>query len=676
MRTLTLFGLIFLGVCHSAFADEFDNPTINIRDTYVVNDRGFSEDLYDSLDLFFSDQDANVIEARERIREARRQVLEGDVINDFSSEDNFNYFPGYAKIVQDPQEGILSKIMMIRQARWTVDVATFIFTRDEMGYLFLYELKEAIKRGVSVRMVVDSIGSIHPTHSELKALKSVPRGIKRDLRGRLLCDRDHLGNLITIGGKYQNCQHATVEIRIFASWFRPLQWVQGLAESIINLFDPDRIHEKDFRFSRRLHDKIMIVDSAVEPFAMAITGGRNISNSYYGLPEVTPATFEDIEVIVKNNIGAPLVTPCWTLPFCHRDPNYSQNRDPNIINASNSKRLGSLMLSHFDKIFYKQGNRELTPWFDYQGQIERMNAAYANQLVDNQEVVSKFERMQEESYLFNGFHQVELDFVHELQNFSRGVTPMHSTYDPDNPQVLGNANSINDHYRALMAKAQKSIKIVSPYFWYPEDERTFMKNWLNQSPNRTVEIISNSVLTTDNPFTQAVVDYEIGPSLHRFLRSMWCNPLNPNTGERDVERCRNIYGVLPPEIHNRGTAAVYAFGRNDSAELSTNVDYDKAKFYGKLHSKYFIIDDTECWIGSHNFDPRSRYHDTEVGFIMHGRSFCQALDREFQILKQRSYIWGSRKWMRLRNHPDLKPKARRLRWIYNALEALGLKFLV
>jgi phosphatidylserine/phosphatidylglycerophosphate/cardiolipin synthase-like enzyme len=81
--------------------------------------------------------------------------------------------PALVKHVEDPQEGLLAKLMMIRQAQYTLDLTYYIFKNDNSGYALLNELKSAVKRGVNIRFMVDSLGSInlrHPTHSELKAL--------------------------------------------------------------------------------------------------------------------------------------------------------------------------------------------------------------------------------------------------------------------------------------------------------------------------------------------------------------------------------------------------------------------------------------------------------------------------------------------------------------------------
>ncbi len=55
--------------------------------------------------------------------------------------------------------------------------------------------------------------------------------------------------------------------------------------------------------NRRSHDKLLVLDGAFPGKAMVITGGRNISLSYYGLKadgSTDPDTFRDLKILVKS----------------------------------------------------------------------------------------------------------------------------------------------------------------------------------------------------------------------------------------------------------------------------------------------------------------------------------------------------------------------------------------
>lgn len=75
---------------------------------------------------------------------------------------------------------------MIENAEHTIDLVYYIFKRDVAGYAVLGALCNAVKRGVDVRIMVDSVGSLHGHHNELKALEtcSAEAGYLRDEFGQ------------------------------------------------------------------------------------------------------------------------------------------------------------------------------------------------------------------------------------------------------------------------------------------------------------------------------------------------------------------------------------------------------------------------------------------------------------------------------------------------------------
>lgn len=68
-------------------------------------------------------------------------------------------------------QSIADKIYLIENAKYTVDLTYYIFSTDIVGEAVLGALCNAVKRGVDVRIMVDSLGSFSFVHSELKGLK-------------------------------------------------------------------------------------------------------------------------------------------------------------------------------------------------------------------------------------------------------------------------------------------------------------------------------------------------------------------------------------------------------------------------------------------------------------------------------------------------------------------------
>jgi putative cardiolipin synthase len=137
-------------------------------------------------------------------------------------------------LLEGGQDALLARIHLIRAARESIAVQTFIFTEDDTGYVILNELLQAARRGVDVRVLLDQLYS--PADVQLLARLAQA--------------------------------HRNFELRLYNPTFGeahtdPVQFVAG----IVCCF---------FRFNQRMHNKLLLVDDAV-----GITGGRNYQNRYF-----------------------------------------------------------------------------------------------------------------------------------------------------------------------------------------------------------------------------------------------------------------------------------------------------------------------------------------------------------------------------------------------------------
>ena len=208
----------------------------------------------------------------------------------------------YVGIVDSGQDSLLGRINLIRSARSSIDIQTFIFGEDDAGFLSLNELIAAARRGVRVRLIVDQLNA--PTDLAL------------------------LANLSTV--------HANFQMRLYNPTFgRARTSAAGYVASILCCFH---------RFNQRMHNKLMVVDGRV-----AFTGGRNISdpyfdwnpdfdfldrdailagpevdkmerefNQFWSSPRSVPlARLKDVASVLLANQGAPKITP---IEQQHRSP--------------------------------------------------------------------------------------------------------------------------------------------------------------------------------------------------------------------------------------------------------------------------------------------------------------------------------------------------------------------
>ena len=132
----------------------------------------------------------------------------------------------------------------------SIDVQYYIWHDDLTGRLLAAELMRAAERGVRVRVLVDDI----------------------DARAK--------HDLFRVAD-----QHPNVEVRIFNPFYSRYGAV-GFAGEWLTRAD---------RLNRRMHNKAWIVDSRV-----AIVGGRNIGDEYFGASE--HSNFNDLDVVLVGSV--------------------------------------------------------------------------------------------------------------------------------------------------------------------------------------------------------------------------------------------------------------------------------------------------------------------------------------------------------------------------------------
>jgi putative cardiolipin synthase len=124
------------------------------------------------------------------------------------------------RILSDNQQAAQARVDLIQGARFEINAAYFAVNEDHLALAFLALLRDASRRGVEVRLLVD--------------------GLRNDIPGSVQA------YLISEG----------VEIREFHQ---------------VNVCRP-------FEINRRMHDKVLIVDACE-----MIVGGRNLGQCYFGL---------------------------------------------------------------------------------------------------------------------------------------------------------------------------------------------------------------------------------------------------------------------------------------------------------------------------------------------------------------------------------------------------------
>ncbi len=175
----------------------------------------------------------------------------------------------YARILDRGPDALLARIHLIRSARRSIDLQTYIFDEDDSAQLVLDELQAAAFRGVKVRLLLDQLSALRKVET-LAALASM---------------------------------HANFELRVYNP-----------------VLDRARLSMPMYavaaaccwgRLNRRMHNKLLLVDDLV-----GITGGRNYQDDYYDWDAAY--NFRDRDLLIMGPVAGEMATnfaAFWASPL-------------------------------------------------------------------------------------------------------------------------------------------------------------------------------------------------------------------------------------------------------------------------------------------------------------------------------------------------------------------------
>jgi len=459
--------------------------------------------------------------------------------------------------------------------------------------------------------MVDSVGSLHPTHNYLKSLIkcSESAGFMKNRSGQVTTTR------------------ARAQVVIF----------NALSKVFVSV-------------NRRSHDKIMVVDGHYSDKAFVMTGGRNISLDYYAMKKdgsIDPTAFKDLEIILKDG---------------------GNHRGEEVT-------VGAGAEVYFTVLYLNPGNKYLTAWSSHRTQAEKAQQALARlREFDN----FKRHYAEMDSYMVDDFLDTNVRLAHELANLqsTKVVENFAENLDSNPNSIVGLLTAIGKDVDTI-----KTVRIVSPYLFMPEyktsagevihDGKDELDAWLAADPERRIEVVTNSVLTSDNFLAQSIIDIDMAPRmlLTDELRVIWEGDTWEGETNPDV-----VESAEWKELIANPRVKIYQLGKLDSELLGGDT------YYGKLHAK-FILTDAVGFVGTTNLDYRSRLYNNEMGYFLSGEEVKDELLDIFEGLKQDSYLWGSPEWLEMRDKlrrtgSSKGGRAHRQRKTYDSLRNSGLKWQI
>jgi putative cardiolipin synthase len=466
----------------------------NLNNT--VTDRSISsvEDCRTILDRFLPQ--SHRYEAKQTIKDniselnhfaMTKEMKEMDSKVELESTQLFNTFSkeakdlaniGKFKTLVDPQESLMARVMLIRNAKKTIDLTYYIFQDSDTSKILLNELRVALRRGVNVRLMIDGSGSIKASTNFFREIQVLTHTLGGDIF-------DDAGNAI---GK---AKFEAVDINpVFNVRANVKEWYHKVVSLITGKSPP----VDDFSIFHRSHDKILLVDAHSPEDSMAIIGGRNISNHYYDIGDKKDreSVFQDLDILIKN--------------VAYKDVGDEREVVKNVL------------LEHFNRLYYYTANKKFE---DFIFKISRDSAAKTLRdmknvrteftRLENTDLYEKLAQMEADDFLNANFDRGYVSFLNEIENLVRKNPLKNLKYNT-------NHNSVISNLWTQIEKAEKEILICSPYIYLTEKEMDFLVNWLKADSTRTLKIITNSTATSDNIFAQAMVESFVMPKLIEKLK--------------------------------------------------------------------------------------------------------------------------------------------------------------
>lgn len=308
-------------------------------------------------------------------------------------------------VLEQGAEAMMSRAWLTERAEHSIDIQYFIFSVDNIGLIATDYLVQAAERGVKVRVLIDDI-MLDAKGDELLMLSA----------------------------------HENIEIKIYNPNV-------NIGKNIVNKFG---VVLTDFHgLNQRMHNKVFLVDGKI-----AITGGRNVADEYFGFDH--EYNFRDRDVFLAGKVVTDV------------EHSFEQYWNSNL--SVDVDRL-------IDSNPYPK-NPDFSRLHSYACNPENFHPEIRAEI---QKVPDTFNHLIAEGR-FQFIEQVEYISDHPGKN--------------DQSSFLGGGSVTQKKLADLAEKAERSILIQTPYLVTTKADRKFLKRLVDKGIN--VKILTNSLASNDN----------------------------------------------------------------------------------------------------------------------------------------------------------------------------------
>lgn len=359
-------------------------------------------------------------------------------------------------LLADGAEAFAARAMMAMRAERTLDVQSYIVHDGLTTRVLMHLVLAAAERGVRVRILLDDTAS-----------------------------RGNDFGVATLSA------HPNIEVRLFNPMYSGRRNVVG--SSVAMLTQLNRLH-------RRMHNKLWVADNAI-----AVTGGRNLGDEYFGA--ASKVNFADIDLLAMGPVASEL----------------SASFDA-YWNSPNAIPVEAFLVRRPDEAHLRRLRT-------------RIQAYVASDAVQSSEFLVRLRERQGGGFLV-------LDDTSLAWGAARAVW--------DDPAKV-NASGVppDEHLLAtglepLFAEARRTVTLVSAYF-VPGERGVRMLGDLSRR-GVSVRVLTNSLQATDVPFVYGAYVDSREPLL---AAGVGLFELKPFSHERTLRSRYGIWGASGASLHTK-----------------------------------------------------------------------------------------------------------------------------